>query len=190
MIKQLCKEIETALNHQIKTPKDFIFLRDNIYSRLHVLVSRTTLMRIWGYLSEDVKPRVGTLSILAEFLGYRNWEDYCRNAVLPKEEQSNPVLNRRLSVTSALDPGDCIRLTWQPDRVCDIEYIGNLTFRVMASQNTRLHKGDTFQCCMIIEGEPLYLDKLIQGDAHAIAYVCGKKSGVRYESLLPHISQE
>ena len=41
MIKQLCKEIETALNHQIKTPKDFIFLRDNIYSRLHVLVSLT-----------------------------------------------------------------------------------------------------------------------------------------------------
>ena len=57
MIKQLCKEIETALNHQIKTPKDFIFLRDNIYSRLHVLVSRTTLMRIWGYLSEDVMKR-------------------------------------------------------------------------------------------------------------------------------------
>ena len=85
MINQLCKEIEAALNQKIKTPKDFIFLRETIYSRLHVLVSRTTLMRIWGYLSEDVTPRVGTLSILAQFLGYRNWEDYCRNACLPKE---------------------------------------------------------------------------------------------------------
>ncbi|MCI6070028.1 MAG: hypothetical protein MR710_07720 [Bacteroidales bacterium] len=190
MINQLCKEIEAALNQKIKTPKDFIFLRETIYSRLHVLVSRTTLMRIWGYLSEDVTPRVGTLSILAQFLGYRNWEDYCRNAVAPKEQQSNPVLNRRLSVTSALDPGDCIRLTWQPDRVCDVEYLGNLMFRVIASQNTRLHEGDTFQCSLIIEGEPLYIDNLIQDNALAIAYVCGKKSGVRYELLLSQTSQE
>ena len=189
MINQLCKDIETALNHKINTPKDFDFLRENIYARLHVLVSRTTLMRIWGYLSEDVTPRVGTLSILAKFLGYSDWEGYCKNALLPKEQQSSPVLNRRLSVASALDSGDCIRLTWQPDRVCDIEYIGNLTFRVMASQNTRLHKGYTFQCSMIIEGEPLYLDNLIQGDTPAIAYVCGKKSGVGYEFLLPHTSQ-
>ena len=190
MINQLCKEIETALNHKIKTPKDFDLLRENIYARLHVLVSRTTLMRIWGYLSEDVTPRVGTLSILAKFLGYSDWEGYCKNALLPKEQQSSPVLNRRLSVASALDPGDCLRLTWQPDRVCDIEYIGNLTFRVMASQNTRLHKGDTFQCSIIIEGEPLYLDSLIQGDAPAIAYVCGKKSGVGYEFLMSHTSPE
>ena len=190
MINQLCKEIETALNHKIKTPKDFDFLRENIYSRLNVLVSRTTLMRVWGYLSEGVTPRVSTLSILAEFLGYRNWEDYCQNVALPKSQQSSPVLNRRMSIASALDAGDCLRLTWQPDRVCDIEYIGNLTFRVVASRNTRLHEGDTFQCSMIIEGEPLYLDNLKQGDAPAIAYVCGKKSGVRYELLLPHTSQQ
>ena len=81
MINQLCKEIETALNHKIKTPKDFDFLRENIYARLHVLVSRTTLMRIWGYLSEDVTPRVGTLSILAKFLGYSDWEGYCKNSL-------------------------------------------------------------------------------------------------------------
>ena len=178
--------IATALSHKIKTPKDFDFLRENIYARLHMLVSRTTLMRVWGYLNEDVTPRNGTLSILAEFLGYRDWEDYCKNAILSKEQQSNPVLNRRLSVASSLDPGDCLRLTWQPDRVCDVVYLGNLTFRVEASTNTRLRRGDTFQCSLIIEGEMLYIDNLIQGDAPAIAYVCGKKSGVRYEYILPN----
>jgi len=43
--------------------------------------------------------------------------------------------------------------------------------------------GNTFQCSMIIEGEPLYLDNLKQGDDRTIAYVCGKKSGVRFEYL-------
>ena len=117
MINQLCKEIESALNHKIKTPKDFDFLRENIYARLHVLVSRTTLMRIWGYLSEDVTPRVGTLSILAKFLGYSDWEGYCKNADLPKGQQSSPVLNRRLRVASALNSSDCIRFKYQLDRI-------------------------------------------------------------------------
>ena len=89
-------------------------------------------------------------------------------------------------MASSLDPGDCLRLTWQPDRVCDVVYLGNLTFRVEASTNTRLRRGDTFQCSLIIEGEMLYIDNLIQGDAPAIAYVCGKKSGVRYEYILPN----
>ena len=183
MIKRLCKDIETALNQKIKTPKDFDFLRERIYARLHVFVSRTTLMRVWGYLSENVTPRTSTLDILAEFLGYRDLKEYRQNAFLPKEQQSSPVLNRRLSVTTTLVSGDCLRITWQPGRVCDIEYVGNLSFRVIASENTRLHEGDTFQCSLIIEGEPLYIDNLKQGDAPAIAYVCGKKSGVMYEFI-------
>ena len=34
-----------------------------------------------------------------------------------------------------------------------------------------------------VEGEPLYLDNLRQGSAPPIAYVCGKKSGVRFETM-------
>lgn len=183
MIRNLCKEIETALNQKIQTPKDFELLGKKIYARLHILVSRTTLMRVWGYLDEGVTPRNSTLDILAQFLGYIDWETYQQNALLPKDQQSSPVLNRRISVSTSLVPGDCLRLTWQPDRVCDIEYLGGLTFKVIDSKNTRLLTGNTFQCSMIIEGEPLYLDNLKQGDDRTIAYVCGKKSGVRFEYL-------
>ena len=183
MTKQLCKEIETALNRRMQTPKDFEFLRERIYARLHVLVSRTTLMRLWGYIGEDVQPRLNTLNILSQFLGYHDWEEYQQKSLLAKEQQSSPVMNRRLNVPSSLVRGDCLRLTWQPDRVCDIEYLGDLTFRVIASENTRMHIGDTFQCSLIIEGEPLYIDNLKQGDRPLVAYVCGKKSGVMFEVL-------
>ena len=183
MIKQLCKNIETALCHQMHTPKDFEFLRERIYARQHILVSRTTLMRVWGYLEEDVTPRTSTLSILAQFLGYKNWEDYQHNALLPKDQQSSPVMSRRLSVTSELVHGDRLRLTWHPDRVCDVVYLGDINFRVVASENTRLRIGDTFQCSLIVEGEPLYIDNLIQEERAPIAYVCGKKSGVMFEFL-------
>lgn len=183
MINRLRTDIETALRHEMKTPKDFDFLRERIYARLHVMVSRSTLMRIWGYVGGSVEPRKSTLDILSQYLGYKDWEEYKRNARLPKEQQSSPVLSRRLSVTEELSIGDHIRLTWQPGRVCDVEYLGDLTFRVTSSEKTRLHKNDTFQCSLIIESEPLYLDNLRQGNRPPIAYVCGKKSGVLFEYL-------
>ena len=182
MTKKLCKEIETALGRQMQTPKDFEFLKERIYARLHVLVSRTTLMRIWGYIEKDVQPRVSTLNILSQFLGYKDWESFQENTMLPKEQQSSPIMSRKLSA-SELVRGDRLRLIWQPERVCDIEYLGDLNFRVIAAENTRLHVGDTFQCSLILEGEPLYIDNLKQGDQQPTAYVCGKKSGVYFEFL-------
>ena len=67
------------------------------------------------------------------------------------------------------------------DRTCDVKYLGDQCFVVTASENTRLREGDTFECSLIIEGEPLYLDNLKQGELPAIAYVCGKKTGVWFE---------
>ena len=183
--EQLRSEVEAALNKKLCTPKDFEYLRERIYARLHTLVSRTTLMRLWGYVDEEVTPRKGTLDILSRFLGYRDWLQYQENACLPKEQQSSPVMSRKLSVSSDLSIGEKLRLTWQPGRVCDVEYLGNLSFRVIASENTRIKSGDTFQCSLIVEGEPLYLDNLRKEDgsssAEPIAYVCGKKTGVNFE---------
>ena len=184
---QLRTDIETALKKKLQTPKDFEYLRERIYARLHTLVSRTTLMRLWGYVDEEVTPRKGTLDILSKFLGYKDWESFQENTMLPKEQQSSPVMSRKLSVNTDLCIGEKLRLTWQPDRVCDVEYLGELSFRVIASENTRIQPGDTFQCSLIVEGEPLYLDNLRKGDgstsAETIAYVCGKKTGVNFEHL-------
>lgn len=184
MKKQLCSDIEKALGKELHTPKDFDYLRECIYARLDVLVSATTLKRIWGYLDEGVQTRQGTFDILAQFIGYHNYEDYTNNVSTIKDEiQSSPVMSRRLNVSEDLKPKDTLRIIWQPDRLCEIIYLRNLQFRILSSCNTRLQPGDTFQCSLFIEGEPLYLDHLIQGDLPPIAYVCGKRSGIRFEKL-------
>lgn len=183
MKQRLCSEIETALGRRIRTPKDFQYLSERIYSRLHVMVSPTTLKRMWGYLADDVEPRPATLGILARFLGYRDWEDYCAHSAALPETQSSPVMSRRLSVAAELQTGDCVRLAWLPDRVCEVEYLGDSRFRVIASANTRLRAGDTFECGLMVDGEPLYIDNLRQGDTAPVAYVCGKRSGIRFEII-------
>lgn len=191
MNRPLCMEVEKALGKKLCTPKDFDLLRKNIYDRLHIFISTTTLKRVWGYLHDDVQTRQGTYDILAKFIGYWDYKDYTDNHTTYKEEiQSSPVISRKLSVAEELTQGDKLRIIWQPGRICEVTYQGSLTFSVSASQNTRIKEGDTFECSLLIEGEPLYIDNLRQGNRPPIAYVCGKKSGILFERILQNKGKE
>ena len=183
MKNSLCKDIEISLGQSLKTPKDFENLSHKIYNRLNIMVSPTTLKRLWGYLDEKVQTRVTTLDILSRFIGYKDFEDYNSKKGQSSTIESNPILNRRLNTSTDLNPGDSLLITWLPDRKCLVKFKGDLHFVVMESLNTRLTPGDTFQCTLFIEGEPLYIDNLVHGSLPLSAYVCGKKSGIRFEKL-------
>ena len=180
MLEQLRADIERMIGHSMLTPKDFDDLRQRIYSRVRLMISPSTLRRVWGYAGQTSTPYPSTVETLARFLGYRSLEDY-RQHGSATGKQSDPVLSRRLSVQKSVRQGDLLCLSWLPDRVCEAISLGGLKFRVVRSENTRLCPGDTFECSLIVEGEPLYLDNLIQSNRAPIAYVCGKKQGVRFE---------
>ncbi|MBR2291107.1 MAG: hypothetical protein IJ868_02195 [Prevotella sp.] len=80
-----------------------------------------------------------------------------------------------------LATGDELTLSWQPGRLCRVRYLGDLSFKVVASVATRLQPGDSFQCSVIIEGEPLFLTNLQQPGRPATNYVCGRNGGIRFE---------
>ena len=69
--------IEETVDRKMKTPKDFDFLAERIFEKIHETVSPTTLKRIWGYLSEPSTPRLSTLDLLAQFVDYKDWEAFC-----------------------------------------------------------------------------------------------------------------
>ena len=184
-IENLRNEIEVAIHRRLATPKDFEALREMIFLRLHILVSATTLKRIWGYIDDSVSTRRSTLDILPRYIGYADFDAYENGTVGDiAESPSSPIMARRIDVDEQLQPGDMIRLTWQPGRICDVEYHGDRVFCVVASQCTRLKAGDTFKCSLMIEDEPLYIDMLVTADSVTpTAYVCGKKSGIHFEPI-------
>lgn len=179
-MERLKKDIETALKHRMLTPKDFDFLSKSIFERLRIMLSPTTLKRMWGYLDEAVVPRKSTLSILAKFLGYNDWDDYCKRADESPECESNPIISRSLDVMKELVEGDEVELTWHPGRICRTMYLGKSKFQVISSEKTHLMAGDTFECDFIVDNEALYLSNLRHGTDDFTGYVCGKKNGVRY----------
>ena len=179
--RSLCESVEKSINLKMRTPKDFDFLREQIFQKVNVLISSTTLKRIWGYLIEESTPRDSSLTVLAQFVGYPDYESFCEN-LTDDYIPSAPVLGMHLRLEE-LSIGDRVILRWDPLRICVIEYLGHSQFRVISSEKTRLQPGDTFSCTTIIEGEPMYLDNLRQGDNTPIGYVCGKTGGISYEII-------
>lgn len=184
-IDTLCQAVEQAMGRRLHTPKDFDLLSERVYARTGEMVSRNTLRRVWGKLDEERTPRLSTLSILARFIGFADFESFVGKAFTDSTggQSSSPFLGRRLSVLDGLTRGDRLRLTWHPGRVCDVEYNGSQHFRVVHAEKTKLQVGDTFLCGIIVEGEQLYLDQLQHGDNPPTTYICGKIGGVRFEHL-------
>ena len=156
-IRLLCREVERTFGHTGLTPRLFDALSRSIMQQTGILLSPTTLKRIWGYLDEGVTPRRYTLDVLAIYAGWQSFGHLVSGSV---SERESGVTTAGLNVARDLTPGDRLRLFWNPGRMCELSYLGANRFRVISSIATRLQPGDTFTCHLIIPGQPLYLDNL------------------------------
>lgn len=70
-IHYLIRRVETSFGKAVVTARHFDELRESINVRTGVLLSATTLKRLWGYLDEPVEPRQHTLDVLCRYAGWK-----------------------------------------------------------------------------------------------------------------------
>lgn len=178
--ERLCREVERALGREMRTPQDFVWLSEQICAGQRNTLSVNTLKRFWGYIdSGHAVTRQSTYDILAQFVGFRDYTVFCQQQEL-SGENSNAVLSRSLN-TRTLAPGLKIRVTWLPDRELIAEHKGRSRFVITSVMNSKLTVGDSFECALLIENEPLYLSNLMHEGNGPVAYVAGKQNGIRFE---------
>jgi len=79
--------IEDAVGRKLRTPKDFGFLADLIFEKLHEHISPTTIKRFWGYLHDaSSTPRQSTLDLLAQFIDYPSFAAFAEANTATAEE--------------------------------------------------------------------------------------------------------
>jgi hypothetical protein len=177
----LKREVERTAGLQLTEARDFEVLSQLLLSHTRERLSPTTLKRLWGYLkNEDVQTRPHTLDVLARFVGYRNYEDFCAQADRLDEVQSGIKTEERIT-SEGLRRGQRLIITWRPDRRIVVRHRDNGHFEILEAENTKLRVGDTFRCHLMIQHEPLYLDDVVHLGQPAMAYVAGQKDGVLVE---------
>lgn len=158
-IAALRGEIEAAQGGALHTHLDFVALTEKIEERLREHISPTTLERVWGYSTrhyDTVSHR--TLDVLARYVSADGWDDYVgrlrSTAGRESEEFTDGVIN-----VSSLAVGARLLIGWQPDRLCEIRYLGNFRFVVEHVENSSaLRVGDSFSCMQLQRGQELYMD--------------------------------
>lgn len=180
--EKLIREIERAAGRHMETAQDFAWLREQVGRQGCSSVSLNTLKRLWGYLPTTyATTRRSTMDALAQFAGYKDYATFCYQQELTGET-SNHVLSRHLN-TKMMVRGLKLHVTWLPDRDLVAEHMGAGKFVIRNVQNSKLSVGDTFECQLVIENEPLYLGNLVHDGQPPVAYVAGKQEGVKFEVM-------
>ena len=182
-IRSLRQDIEQNINRHLRTPYDFEFLAGEVWKRLHEQISPTTLKRMWGYISGAETTRHSTLCILAQFLGFSDWEAYISSLATRTDVESSMFAGEGIRSDELL-PGQLIEATWLPDRKCIFRYEGANTFTVIESHNAKLLPGDRFATACFLIGKPLYADRLTRGSEVPTSYVAGSRHGLNSAKLL------
>lgn len=81
----------------------FIELSEQIQQVTDVLLSPTTLKRVWGKVNYQNSPSINTLNTLSQFAGYTNWRDFKIRSSVPKEPKPDRkvIFNTGIIMTSA-----------------------------------------------------------------------------------------
>ncbi len=175
-IKALLNMTEVSLNRKMKSTSDFEFLAGTIEMRCRTKLSVSTLKRLWGYTAQEHNPYFSTLSILATFIGYKNFDDFVDNNGIKSPTSFSYTAFSLASKDMRL--GDLLWIAWPPDRNCLLSYQGCNQYKVARTQNTKLQVGDSFTSLYFAEGLPLYLDDYIHNDNPPVTFVVGYSGGL------------
>ena len=188
-VVELRHRIELAIHRKLKTPSDFDYLTRKVWEEMHETISISTLKRLWGYVDGASKTRNSTLNLLSRYIGYQDWDDFLLSLENENDIPSEKILTPHIE-TRHLKEGDMIEVAWQPNRHCHFRYLGNRTFFVEKSSNSKLKVGNTFMCSLFVYEEPLYMENLTQEGHPPIAFVVGNKSGLTLLKLTKSTEDE
>lgn len=174
--------VEMELGTPVKTPRHFSALSFEIEEHNKEYLSDTTLQRIWKYKAGYNTVSIHTLNVLCRYIGYPNWETFCKFLKEQNTSESDMFTGRIIDIKK-LTPGTLIRIGWMPDRLCIIRYLGDFKFIAVETKNSKLAAGDIFTCTQMQIGREMCLDNLIHENAD-VSYVVGTRNGLTTLEIL------
>lgn len=181
-LNKLKKEIELKFGRQIESPSNFDALSLDIKKTTGKEISVSTLKRVWGYVKYDSKPRREILSLLSQYLGFTDWQDFLNS---DKITDVSDFFNKDIIVSKNLTSGDILELNWAPNRKCELKYIGKDKFVVLKSENSKLQSDDIINCSIFAKGEPMLCSSIERNEKIiAEGYIAARIRGLQSIKLI------
>lgn len=176
-IEELKLLIEEKYGRSLNTTTDFEMFSVHLKKQYGKIVSSSTLKRIYGYVSDEHKPRIATLDILAQYAGFDTYKDFVFQLKSSTKYNSSFFMADQLT-SAELNVDMEIIIGWSPNRMLTLRYMGNSVFEVVASENSKLMPGDRFMTGCFIKGQPLLLPYIERNGERTMPFVAGRNGGL------------
>lgn len=176
-LNYLLQLVEKHYGRKLATTTDFESLSVLVEKETGELLSSSTLKRLYGYVSLNPVPRKSTLDILSRYIDKRNYDNFC-NDLRNDPSFSSCFFSSVIVYSDDLKPGDGLVIGWAPDRVVQLNYLGEGEFEVVSSVNASLIKGDRFRQVSFMLNYPLYVARILRNGEYTPAYVAGMNDGL------------
>lgn len=136
----------------------------------------TTLKRMLGFVNGPANPRPSSLDIIARYLGYPDYD------IMAKDLGENTDISDFREVESIdsadLEVGEQIQITYDPNRLLLLSYLGDNKYVVNESQGSKLLKGDKLIIAGFYVGFELLVSDAERQGRHLGAYQEAKQGGL------------
>ena len=176
-IEELKTLVEQKYGSILATTTDFEEFSFRVEREVGSRLSASTLKRLYGYFSDDHKPRMITLDILSKYLGYTNYMAFTQWLKTSTKYNSSFFKASQL-VSSDLKKGSHLIIGWSPNRQLKLRYLGESTYEVEASENSKLQPGDRFVTGCFIKEQPLFLPYIERNGVRTASFVAGRNGGL------------
>lgn len=176
-IEELKAQIAQLYGKALCTTTDFEEFSFVLKKNTGKNVSPSTLKRLYGYVNDEHKPRVATLDILSQYVGYSNFTTFCQWLKDCSKFNSSFFMAQQL-VSCNLKENAEIMIGWSPNRILHLRYLGESTYEIISSENSKLKVGDKFVTGCFIKEQPLYLPYIEREGQHTPSFVAGRNGGL------------
>lgn len=176
-IEELKQLVEQKYTKSLCTTTDFEEFSLYLRIKKGKNISASTLKRIYGYVNDDHKPRMCTLDLLAQYVGYTDFKAFVLWLKYSTKYNSSFFMADQLT-SYQLTIGTEIMVGWTPNRMLTLRYEGNSTYVVVRAENSKLMQGDRFVTGCFIMGQPLYLPYIERDGDRTMPFVAGRNGGI------------
>lgn len=176
-IEELKSLVERKYGKVLGTTTDFDEFSFYLKKKTGKTVSSSTLKRLYGYVNDDHKPRTVTLDVLSQYTGHKSFHDFTTWLKKTTKLNSSFFMSTQL-ISSELEVGTEVVIGWSPNRLLTLHYLGESTYQIIASENSKLKVGDKFVTGCFIKGQPLFLPYIEREGERTPSFVAGRNGGL------------
>lgn len=165
----------------LRQPSDCEILSLDIMGKTGVHIGATTLKRLVGFASDEREPHISTLDVISRYLGYAHWEELSKIEDKGNSDFDAPEDEVR---SADLQVGKSIEITYLPDRRLVLQYLGDCHYRVIVSENSKLHENDEVEILNFVLHHPLLVVNVMRDGESLGQFTAGRVSGLSSIKLI------